>query len=80
MPKDNNFVPYPFKWTEVSEQEALKIKRSTATAWVRSEPGNVWMKKGFEQRAEEIYNLEVRPDDIWIITYPKCGTTLAQVT
>jgi len=23
--------------------------------------------------AEAIYNMEVRPDDIWIISYPKCG-------
>ena len=22
---------------------------------------------------EEIYNLEIRPDDVWIVTYPKCG-------
>lgn len=24
---------------------------------------------------EEIYNLEIRPDDVWIVTYPKCGKT-----
>jgi len=37
------------------------------------------MPKGFEEVAERIYNMEIRPDDIWIVTYPKCGTTWTQV-
>ena len=47
--------------------------------YLRSEPGNIWMPKNIEKIAEKIYNFEVRPDDVWIVTYPKCGTTWTQV-
>lgn len=32
----------------------------------------------YEQYADEIANLEVRKDDVWIVSYPKCGTTWCQ--
>ena len=32
----------------------------------------------FLDHYELVYNMEVREDDIWIVTYPKCGTTWTQ--
>ena len=33
---------------------------------------------GVENSLEKIWNFEPKKDDIWIVTYPKCGTTLTQ--
>ena len=43
-----------------------------------SVPYNILMPKYYEAISDQILNFEVRPDDIWIITYPKCGTTWTQ--
>lgn len=32
----------------------------------------------YQTQAEAFANFKVREDDIWIVTYPKCGTTWAQ--
>ena len=43
-----------------------------------STPMQVYMPAKFQEMGPKIWNFVPRPDDIWIITYPKAGTTLTQ--
>ena len=77
-------MSYPFKWNPLSED--LEAKRHQIFEEGSLRLGNVkCVPLGFSgpadmpKVAEQIYNMEVRPDDIWIMTYPKCGTTMTQV-
>ena len=38
-----------------------------------SEPGKLVVTPLYGQNAEKIYRLEPRKDDVWLITFPKCG-------
>lgn len=40
---------------------------------IRVYPSGTVMTGTFEASAQEILDLEVREDDIWVISFPKCG-------
>ena len=44
-----------------------------------AEPGGFVFPARFPALAEKIFDMEVRPDDVWIVSYPRCGTTWTQV-
>lgn len=75
---------YPFTWAPISDEEkAARAKLWTGPAtfnidMVKSTPMNMYMPAKFPEIGERIYNFKPRPDDVWIVTYPKCGTTLTQ--
>ena len=47
---------------------------------VRCDQMEVLMPRVFaeDNMGQRIWDMKPRPDDIWIATYPKCGTTMTQ--
>ena len=65
---------------EIEEQKRKVFgPESNQLNGIVSVPYGVHNNKRIEKVAKKIIDFELRPDDIWIVTYPKCGTTLTQV-
>ena len=72
------------QWREFSpedaEQNAILFGPNSVNRDMLIHQNGIVMPRAFAGRLQErIKNFELRPDDIWIVTYPKCGTTWTQV-
>jgi hypothetical protein len=77
-------MSYPFKWNPCppeleAKRRELFAEGSSQHNGLISEPMGVCLGQNMTRIAESIYNFKLRPDDVWVLTYPKCGTTWTQV-
>ena len=46
---------------------------------VHGQPGGCVMSFEYAEHAEKIYKFKPRSDDVWVVTFPKCGTEMFYV-
>lgn len=68
---------------ELTEASALKMKEDChgstyPVGCYRVQPSGCVVTTLFPEHADRIRDFEVRDSDIWVISYPKCGTTWTQ--
>lgn len=62
----------------VAHNKIVSDFRSLSDGLVQVGPERWLLRPGFQNFAEQIYNFESRPDDVFICTLPRSGTTWTQ--
>ena len=76
-------IPYTLETLE-DEETAIRARLYKSPSvdmihLVKVRENGVLLNDNFKNIAEKIYNFQVRPDDIFLITFGKSGTTWMQV-
>jgi hypothetical protein len=58
---------------KTKSKEFQQLFNGPKNGLVRSEPGNFVMTPLYGNCTEKLYQLQPRSDDVWLLTFPKCG-------
>ncbi|KAK9881255.1 hypothetical protein WA026_015377 [Henosepilachna vigintioctopunctata] len=69
---------FPYKFKDLTHEEKQTAIFQFFGGLKRVESTKYCFPARMEQYVQELYNFEPRKDDVWLIGYPRCGTTLTQ--
>lgn len=63
------------KYNDVEEEYKKKLDKlfGVENCLIEVNPGNILLPPKYEEIGERILNLEVKFDDVWLVSYPRTG-------